>query len=166
MQKSLVWFLCMYGVGDFKVSNMRRTKSRGTRNEKLWCHYAAFPETEVVENWVNRGKTRAASQLTSAVSAVWGAQRLIMRFHKTEKVTELHLAKIQIIMSLMESTPHLFSELYFYIDPFTCLYSTRSIDNFDISLLSSVKDPWWVLSGSGGVLSFAWPVISSVGFPS
>lgn len=61
-------------------------------------------------------------------------------------------------MSLMKSIFHLFSELYFYIDSFVCLYSTWYIDNFDISLLNSVKDPWWVLSGSGGVLSFAWPV--------
>lgn len=62
LQKSFVQFLCMHGVGDFQASNVMRTKSQGTRREKLWCHYTAFPETEVVESWVNRGKTRAAVQ--------------------------------------------------------------------------------------------------------
>lgn len=144
-----------------------RTESQGTRGEKPWCPHAAFPETEVVESWANRGNTRAAVQgsllerkFTWATSAVWGAQRRFsMRFHKSEEVTELHLSKIQVNYKLSRKQPlHLFSGLYFYIDKFTCIYSTWYVDNFDISSMSSVKDPWWVLSGSGGVLSSAWPV--------
>lgn len=99
-------------------------------------------------------------KFTWATSAVWGAQRRFsMRFHKSEEVTELHLSKIQVNYKLSRKQPlHLFSGLYFYIDKFTCIYSTWYVDNFDISSMSSVKDPWWVLSGSGGVLSSAWPV--------
>lgn len=118
LQKSLAWFLCMLGVGDFKVSNMMRTKSQERRNEKLWCHYTAFPEIEVVESWVNRGKIRARDL---AGKKSWHVLLLLCEEPKEDfswdstkmrRSLNCTLPKFRLIMGLAKSNPSI-SSLYF-----------------------------------------------------